>query len=46
VRIEVESGDASTSKAVSDPLFRITDLAAETGISDLATSIDHFLYGH
>lgn len=29
-----------------DPLFRITDLAMETGIPDLATNIDHYLYGH
>jgi hypothetical protein len=46
VRIELESAEPSTRQAVSDPLFRITDLAAETGISDLATNIDHYLYGH
>jgi hypothetical protein len=46
VRIELESAEPLTGKAVSDPLFRITDLAAETGISDLATNIDHYLYGH
>lgn len=44
VRIELEA--AESSKAVSDPLFRLTDLAGETGISDLATNIDHYLYGH
>jgi hypothetical protein len=46
VRIELESGEPLTDKASSDPLFRMTDLAAETGISDLATNIDHYLYGH
>jgi len=46
VRIELESSEPSTRKAATDPLFRITDLAAETGISDLATNIDHYLYGH
>jgi hypothetical protein len=29
-----------------DPLLRMTDLAVETGVSDLATNIDHYLYGH
>lgn len=46
VRIELESGEPLSGKASSDPLFRLTDLAAETGISDLATNIDHYLYGH
>jgi hypothetical protein len=46
VRIELESGEPWTRKAAADPLFRITALAAETGISDLATNIDHYLYGH
>jgi len=45
VRIELESGEPSTRKAAADPLFRITGLTAETGISDLATNIDHYLYG-
>ncbi len=46
VRIELESDEPLAGKAASDPLFRITDLAAETGISDLATNIDRYLYGH
>jgi hypothetical protein len=29
-----------------DPLLAMTDLAVETGIQDLATNIDHYLYGH
>jgi hypothetical protein len=27
-------------------LFRIGELAVETGIPDLATNVDHYLYGH
>lgn len=29
-----------------DPIFRMDELATDTGISDLATNIDHYLYGH
>jgi hypothetical protein len=29
-----------------DPLFRMGDLAAETGVTDLANDIDFHLYGH
>ena len=29
-----------------DPIFRIANLAVDTGIPDLATNIDHYLYGH
>ena len=27
-------------------LFEMGDLAVETGVSDLASNIDHYLYGH
>lgn len=27
-------------------LFAMSDLAVDTGIEDLATNIDHYLYGH
>ena len=27
-------------------VFRMTDYAIDTGISDLATNVDHYLYGH
>ena len=30
----------------SDPVFGISALAVDTGIADLATNIDHYLYGH
>lgn len=29
-----------------DPLFRMDELAVDTGIDDLAEHIDHYLYGH
>ena len=29
-----------------DPFYRIDELAVETGIPDLSTNIDHYLYGH
>ncbi len=39
VRIELEPANL-------DPLLRMTELAVETGIPDLATNVDHYLYGH
>ena len=29
-----------------DPVFRMSELAVDTGIPDLAMNIDHYLYGH
>lgn len=29
-----------------DALEGMADLATETGVSDLATNVDHYLYGH
>lgn len=29
-----------------DPLFTMGELAVETGVPDLSTNIDHYLYGH
>lgn len=42
VRIELEAAGEESP----DPLFGMTGLAVETGIRDLATNIDHYLYGH
>jgi predicted DNA-binding antitoxin AbrB/MazE fold protein len=28
-----------------DPAYNLAEIAEETGISDLATNIDHYLYG-
>jgi predicted DNA-binding antitoxin AbrB/MazE fold protein len=30
---------------ISDPAYNLADLAEETGITDLAVNIDHYLYG-
>lgn len=44
VRIEIDvRAEASVG---SDPLFSMADLAVETGVPDLATNADHYLYGH
>jgi hypothetical protein len=43
VRIELEP---PMSREEPDPLLRMADLAIDTGIPDLATNIDHYLYGH
>jgi hypothetical protein len=47
VRIEViPSRVPPTEDTKGEPLARMTDLAVETGIPDLATNLDHYLYGH
>jgi hypothetical protein len=44
VRVEVETTAAADVEA--DELSRMAELAGETGVSDLATNIDHYLYGY
>lgn len=44
VRIELELTE--TERGDQDPLFEMATLAVETGARDLATNIDHYLYGH
>lgn len=46
VRIEIDLPPPVSPEQESDPLMRMSELAVETGISDLATNIDHYLYGH
>jgi hypothetical protein len=29
-----------------DPVWRMAELATDTGIPDLAVNLDHYLYGH
>lgn len=43
VRVEVETTVADAVEE--DELSRMAELAGETGVSDLATNIDHYLYG-
>lgn len=32
-------------RKIKDPAFDLTEIAVETGLSDLATNIDYYLYG-
>jgi hypothetical protein len=43
VRVEVETTAAAVVEG--DELSRMAELGGETGVSDLATNIDHYLYG-
>ena len=45
VRIEIEAPATAGAKD-RDPLTRMPGLAIETEIPDLATNVDHYLYGH
>lgn len=44
VRIELLPGEELASEFATDPLLEMTALAAETGIPDLATTFDDYLY--
>ena len=46
VRVEVEAENGSLRGGAMDDVYRMSELAVETGIPDLATNIDHYLYGH
>ncbi len=48
VRVEVlDHGDTKAPiRSEDDPLWRMAELAGETGIPDLSVNIDHYLYGH
>ena len=46
VQVELLPGEGCTPESVDDPLFEMTSLAVDTGIPDLASNIDHYLYGH
>ncbi len=40
-----ESGTMDVCDAADDPAYRISSLAVDTGIEDLAVEHDHYLYG-
>ena len=44
--VTVQAPDAPPLLATDDPIYRVGELAVPTGIADLATNIDHYLYGH
>lgn len=46
VRVELELTGESHASSDNEPLTRMTDLAVETSIPDLATNVDHYLYAH
>ena len=48
VRVELvgEESMASTMSPEDEALYRMSELAVDTGIPDLAVNIDHYLYGH
>ena len=45
-RVRVEAEPGKTSERAADKLFLMHELAVDTGISDLASNLDHYLYGH
>lgn len=51
VRVELleraeESQKPQVDTSELDPVWRMGELAVDTGIPDLAVNIDHYLYGH
>jgi len=45
VRVETEKVPATNDEDL-DPVFRMGELAVDTGIPDLGVNLDHYLYGH
>jgi hypothetical protein len=45
VSVEAVHEKSSTESTVDNDLLHMSDLAVETGIPDLSTNIDHYLYG-
>ena len=46
VRIEIVPPAAEKGSKAIDPLARMGELAVETGVTDLASNLDYYLYGH
>ena len=44
--VMVQTLDVPPTCAADDPVYRLGELAARTGIADLALNVDHYLYGH
>jgi hypothetical protein len=45
VRVEIEPLPIVRDEDL-DPVWRMDELATDTGIPDLAVNLDHYLYGH
>jgi hypothetical protein len=46
VRVEFELPGEPPAGSGQDPLLKMVELATETGIPDLATNVDYYLYAH
>lgn len=46
VQVETDATAPQSASAEADAVFRMGELAVDTGIPDLATNADHYLYGH
>ena len=46
VHVQTDAPDINGSLTAGNDPFRMGELAMETGISDLASNADHYLYGH
>jgi hypothetical protein len=46
VRVEPITRPDDAGRRKGFDIFRMGDMAVDTGIPDLATNIDHYLYGH
>ena len=46
VHVETDASAVQPGAAEADSVFRMGELAVDTGIPDLATNADHYLYGH
>ncbi len=44
--VTVQTVDVPVPAVTDDPVYRLGELAAPTGVTDLAMNIDHYLYGH
>jgi hypothetical protein len=44
--VEVTPVEPQPPRPKDDPVYRLYELAAPSGIPDLAENIDHYLYGH
>ncbi len=43
--VNVEAETPAAAESASDPVYRIYELAAPTGVPDLSLNLDHYLYG-
>lgn len=46
VQVETDATASQSASAEADAVFRMGELAVDTGIPDLATNADYYLYGH